>query len=122
MIFVFVWLTSVRMVISGTVHVAANGIISLFLMAGPIPSCVCTTSISMHLSVDIQDVSTWGLLCHFVFMIVFEAFLLFDEVLPELSDLTVIISIFCGWTGLSWADLLLQVMSAEAAPHRAEMG
>lgn len=55
-------------------------------------------------------------------VIVFETFLLFDEVPPKLSDLTVIISIFCAWTGLSWADLLLQVMSAEAAPRRAEMG
>lgn len=52
----------------------------------------------------------------------FETFLLYDGVPPKLSDLTAIISIFCGWTGLSWADLLLQVMSTEAAPCRAEMG
>ena len=41
---------------------------------------------------------------------------------PKLNDLTDIISIFCGWTGLSRADLLLQVMSAEAAPGGANMG
>ena len=33
MIFVFVWLTSLSMIISGSIHVAANGIISFYLMA-----------------------------------------------------------------------------------------
>ena len=33
MIFVFVWLTSLRMIISRSIHVAVSGIISFFLMA-----------------------------------------------------------------------------------------
>ena len=117
-------LSPVGMVISGTMHVAADGIVSLFFMAETIPLCIRTTSsLSMHLSTDVQAVSTCGLLCHFLFMIVFETFLLYNQVPPpKLSDLTDITSIFCGWTGLSRAVLLLQVLSAEAAPRRANMG
>ena len=54
--FVFVWLTLLSMIISSSTHVDANGIISFFLMAN-IPLYVCTTSFSIHLSVDIQVAS-----------------------------------------------------------------
>ena len=40
MIFVFIWLTSLSMVVSKSIHVAANDIILLFFMAN-IPLCVC---------------------------------------------------------------------------------
>ena len=33
MIFVFLWLTSLNMIVSRSIHIAANGIISFFLMA-----------------------------------------------------------------------------------------
>lgn len=92
-------------------------------MAETIPLRIQTTSsLSTHLLMDVQAVSTCGLLCHFLFLIVFETFLLYNKVPPKLSDLMDIISVFCVWTGLSRADLLLQVMSAEAALRRANMG
>ena len=43
MIFVFVWYTSLNIIISGPINVAANGIISFFSLSN-IPLCVCTTS------------------------------------------------------------------------------
>ena len=64
MIFVFLCLTPINMTIPRSVHVAANDVISFFLwMSNNIPlyACVylhvytytCTTSSSIHLSVDI---------------------------------------------------------------------
>ena len=43
-VFVFVWLISLCMTISRSIYVAANGIISFFLMASNIPLYVCTRS------------------------------------------------------------------------------
>ena len=37
MIFVFLWLTSLSMIISRSIHIAANGIISFFLWPNNIP-------------------------------------------------------------------------------------
>ena len=51
MIFVFVWLTSLSMTISRSIHVAANGIISFFLMA-EYYSIVYMYHIFIHSSVD----------------------------------------------------------------------
>ena len=39
--FVFLWLTSFSVIISGSVHVATNGIISFFSWLSSIPVCVC---------------------------------------------------------------------------------
>ena len=39
--FVFLWLTSFSMIISGSIHVAENGIISFFSWLSSIPVCVC---------------------------------------------------------------------------------
>ena len=48
-----VWLTSLSMIISRSIPVAASGIISFFLWLSNIPLCICTTSsLSNHLSVD----------------------------------------------------------------------
>ena len=52
MILIFVWLTSFSMIISRPVHVPTNGILSFFLMAN-IPLYKCTTTLSVHLSMDI---------------------------------------------------------------------
>ena len=53
MIFIFVWLTSFSMVISRPICVLTNGILSFFLMANiPLYKCT-TTSLSVHLSMDI---------------------------------------------------------------------
>ena len=48
----FLWLTSLSMIISRSIHVAANGIISFLLRLGSIPSCVwySTSSLSIRLS------------------------------------------------------------------------
>ena len=55
MVFIFVWLTSLSMIISRFIHVAANGIFSFFFMAEEYSIvCVCvTSSLSIHLSMDI---------------------------------------------------------------------
>ena len=42
---------------SRSIYVAANGIISLFLCLSNIPLCICITSLSNHLSMDIWVVS-----------------------------------------------------------------
>ena len=58
---VFLWLTSFSVIISGSVHIAENGIISFFSWLSSIPVCVCvcvcvcvytTSSLSIHLSMD----------------------------------------------------------------------
>ena len=43
MTFVFVWLTSLSMIISKSIHGATNGMISLFLWLSTIPVVVCNT-------------------------------------------------------------------------------
>ena len=55
MIFVFLWLTSLSMTVSGSIHVAANGIISFFLWPSNIPLYVyiyifITSSLFIYLS------------------------------------------------------------------------
>ena len=53
MISVFLWLTSLNMIISGPIHVAANGIISFFFMTN-------NTISFIHLSMDIYLLSFFG--------------------------------------------------------------
>ena len=50
------------MIISSCIHIAASGIISLFLWPSSIPLYLCTTSLFIHLSMDIYVVSMSGLL------------------------------------------------------------
>ena len=58
MIFVFLCLTSLSMIVSRSIHVAANGIISFFLWLSNIPLYICTTSsLSIPLLMDIQVAS-----------------------------------------------------------------
>ena len=56
MVFVFLFLTSLSMTISWSIHVAANGIISfVFLWLNNIPLCIYTiSSLSIHLLMDIR--------------------------------------------------------------------
>ena len=68
---VFGWLTSLGVIISGSIHIAANGIISLFSWLSSIPLCGCVcvcvcerererereTSLSIHLSTDTSSCS-----------------------------------------------------------------
>ena len=58
---IFVFVISLRMIISGCIHVAANGIISFFLWPSNTPLYICTaSSLSIHLSMDTQVASmTW---------------------------------------------------------------
>ena len=51
MMFVFLCLTSLSMVISGSIYVAANGIVSFFFWMGNIPLCVyvCVHIYILHL-------------------------------------------------------------------------
>ena len=57
------WLTSLKMRVSSSIHVAANGIIFSFLWLSCIPLCTCTTSSwSIHLLMGIYVVSmSWML-------------------------------------------------------------
>ena len=57
---IFVFLTSLSMIISRSVHVAANGIISFILQMSNIPLYICTISLSIPLLMDIQVVSILG--------------------------------------------------------------
>ena len=59
MIFVFVWLTSLSVIISRSIHVAANGIISFFLWLSNIPLYICTTS---SLSIDDGHIGSFHVL------------------------------------------------------------
>ena len=52
MIFAFVWLISLRIIPSRSIHIVANGRISFFLWLSSIPLCLCTTSLSNHPSKD----------------------------------------------------------------------
>ena len=52
MVFVFIFLTSFRMMISSYICVAANGIIAFFLWLRNVPLYMCTTSSFIHSSVD----------------------------------------------------------------------
>ena len=54
------WLTSLNMVISRSVHIAANGIISFDLWLSNIPLCIYTTFLFIHLSLDIRLLSCFG--------------------------------------------------------------
>ena len=56
MILVFLWLTPLTTITSRCIHVAAGGIISLFSWFSSIPLYVCTTSLGIHLLMDIQVV------------------------------------------------------------------
>ena len=61
--FVSLCLTSLSMIIFGSIHVAANGIISFFLWLSNSPLYIYTTSsLSIHLSMDIYIVSMSWLL------------------------------------------------------------
>ena len=59
-------LTSLSMIIARSIHVAANGIISSFMVEPYSIVCVCvcvcvyshTTSLSIHLSMDIEVISS----------------------------------------------------------------
>ena len=62
MMFVCLWLISLSMITSRSTHVAANGIISCFLWLSNIPLCICTTSLSIPLSMDTCIASTSWLL------------------------------------------------------------
>ena len=54
MVFVFLFLTSLSVINFRSIHVAANGIISFFLMVSNIPLYTWTTSsLSIPLSLDI---------------------------------------------------------------------
>ena len=50
--FVFVWLTLLSMIISSSIHVAENGIISCFFVAN-IPLSTCTMPVSIYLLMGI---------------------------------------------------------------------
>ena len=52
MVFDFLILTSLSMIISSCIHVAANGIILLFLLLSSITLYIWTTPFLIHLSVD----------------------------------------------------------------------
>ena len=53
MIFIFVWLTLCSMIISRSIHIAANSIISFFLWLSNIPLSICSTSfLSIYLSMS----------------------------------------------------------------------
>ena len=56
----------------GSPHVAANGIIAFFLWLNSIPLYICTTSLSIHLSMDIQVVSMFWLFSFFSFYYICE--------------------------------------------------
>ena len=63
MIFVFLLLTSLSMIISRSIYVAANDIISFFLQLSNIPLCICTTfSLFIPLLMDIKFASMSWLL------------------------------------------------------------
>ena len=53
MVFVFLFLTSLTMIIFSCSRVAANGIISFFFMAISLYILMCATSLSIHLLMDI---------------------------------------------------------------------
>ena len=53
MIFALLCLTSLSMIMSGSIHFAANGIISFFFQLSDIPLYICTTSLFITLSMDI---------------------------------------------------------------------
>ena len=58
MAFVFLFLPSLSMISSSCIHVAANGIIPFFCKwLNSIPLYMCTTSLAIHLSMDILVVS-----------------------------------------------------------------
>ena len=58
MIFVILWLTSLNMIISRSMHVAASGVMSLLLCLSNIPLYTCnTSSLSIHLSMSIYVAS-----------------------------------------------------------------
>ena len=74
------WLTSLSMIISSCIHVAANGIFPSFLWLSSIPLYICTTSLSIHLLMDIKVVSMswllwtvllWTLRCMYLFALEF---------------------------------------------------
>ena len=53
MIFIFVWLTLCSMIMSSSIYIAANSIISFFLWLSNIPLSVCSTSfLSIYLSMS----------------------------------------------------------------------
>ena len=62
MIFVFVWLTSLSMLISRSIHIAANGIISFFLTAN-ITLYTCTTSLKKKKNFYFLYLTAPGLSC-----------------------------------------------------------
>ena len=53
MIFIFVWLTLCSMIMSSSIYIAANSIISFFLWLSNIPLSICSTSfLSIYLSMS----------------------------------------------------------------------
>ena len=91
-------LTSLTMIMSRSIHVAANGIISLFFMSGGIPLYIYTTSylpirLSMDMSLSelremVMDREAWHAAIHGV-----------AKGRTRLSD----------WTELNWHDICLSV-------------
>ena len=78
---VFVFLSSHSMIISSCIHVAANGIISFFLLwLSCIPLYICTTTLSIHLSMDIYIVF---LSCLLWIVVLFFDFLYFENDMPR---------------------------------------
>ena len=63
MIFVFVWLTSLNVVITRSIHVVANGNISLFLWPSNILLYICIYNIYMYIYIlyiqYIHTLATW---------------------------------------------------------------
>ena len=59
-IFTFVWLTSLSMIISRSIHVTPNDIISFFLWLRNIPLHICSTSsLSIHPSIPLVASMFW---------------------------------------------------------------
>ena len=58
MILLFVWLTLGSMIVSRSIHIAANSIISFFLWLSNIPLSICSTSfLSIYLSMSCLSMS-----------------------------------------------------------------
>ena len=62
MVFVFLRLTSLSMIMPGSIYLARKSIFHSFLWLSNIPFCICTTSLSIPLLMDIQVVSNSWLL------------------------------------------------------------
>ena len=93
------------MIISRPIHVAANGIVSLFLRLSNSPLYICTTPLSVHLSIDIQVASMpwllkivllWTLVCMYLFDLEFSL-----DIGPGVGLLDHLITLFLVFWGTS---------------------